>query len=316
MSIGDDTYVMQGVLKDALKKINLSTDWSEGDLLGTRVTTPPAAHKLDFRDGSQTSPVKIGVSASLSRFDATTRAEVNAMGPVGTDGPDGATTFRSSIKGLAGSQVQIVAGSFMAWHTGESNGGEASPDAGALLARARVTNNGVGRAIPLYLESSRETATSAGQQGLEIRVLNSSGASDSYVANAPSKSMGIWINAGSAGTADSAAAFQIGKGFSRQFDVGYAANEGAIINAAFRDDSSAKKSLFIKGSHEEGAIFVENGAGAIVANNNFLQFAERATPSVAPADGARLYIKDNGSGKTQLAVIFATGAEIILATQA
>lgn len=42
---------------------------------------------------------------------------------------------------------------------------------------------------------------------------------------------------------------------------------------------------------------------------------EIATPSSANTNSARLYIKDNGSGKTQLAVIFSSGAEQVLATQ-
>ena len=47
-----------------------------------------------------------------------------------------------------------------------------------------------------------------------------------------------------------------------------------------------------------------------------IEITEVTAPGVAVANGARLYVKDNGAGKTQLCVIFATGAEIVLATEA
>ena len=46
-----------------------------------------------------------------------------------------------------------------------------------------------------------------------------------------------------------------------------------------------------------------------------LVLTEMSAPGVAPANGARLYVKDNGSGKTQLVVIFQSGSEIVLATE-
>lgn len=49
----------------------------------------------------------------------------------------------------------------------------------------------------------------------------------------------------------------------------------------------------------------------------YLQGSEQtADPAAPPADGWRLYAKDNGSGKTQLGVLFNTGAFIPIATQA
>jgi hypothetical protein len=259
----------------ALKDLNLGSTWGTGDLLGARVTIPPAAHKLDQRDGTGAAPVKIGTSASFSRTDATTRAEVNEMGPTGTDGPDGATAFRATIKGTAASQVQVCAGVFTAWQTGESNGGEGSADACPVYGFARTTGSAVGRAIPAYFESSRETATSGGQQALELRVKNSSGSSDSYTPGSPSKSMGIWLCASSGGTADSACAFQVGKAFSRQFDVGLGFNEASIKTSTYRDDSSSLRSLFVNGAHEKGALVVNKAAGQVIFGR---EEAQQATP--------------------------------------
>ena len=47
-----------------------------------------------------------------------------------------------------------------------------------------------------------------------------------------------------------------------------------------------------------------------------LQFAEAATDLAAPAsNAARLFTRDNGSGKTQLVVRFHTGAVVVIATE-
>jgi hypothetical protein len=260
--------------KAELGIINLGSDWSAGDVLGSRSANPPPAHKLDLRDGTLGNPVKLGTSVSISRFDATRRVEVDEeIGPEGTDGPDGATALRSSIKAAASGQVQILAGAFTAWHTGESNGGHAGADAGALYGLSRVTGNGVGRAIPLYLESSRETATSGGQQAIEIRIKNSSGESDAYVFNGASKSMGIWLNAQSTGVADTAAGIQFGHGFERQFDVGVGFNALSVKSASIRDDSEALRSIFIKGKHEKAAIAVAAEGGPVVIGGEEKNFA-------------------------------------------
>lgn len=48
---------------------------------------------------------------------------------------------------------------------------------------------------------------------------------------------------------------------------------------------------------------------------NYVEFTEATAPANGSADTARLYAKDNGAGKTQLAVKFSSGAEQILATQ-
>lgn len=40
-----------------------------------------------------------------------------------------------------------------------------------------------------------------------------------------------------------------------------------------------------------------------------------ADPAAAAVDGARLYIRDNGAGKTQLCIRFATGVVQVIATE-
>jgi hypothetical protein len=49
--------------------------------------------------------------------------------------------------------------------------------------------------------------------------------------------------------------------------------------------------------------------------SNFIEFGEIADPSAPVVNKGRLYVKDNGSGKSQLAVRFPSGAVQILATE-
>lgn len=67
---------------------------------------------------------------------------------------------------------------------------------------------------------------------------------------------------------------------------------------------------------------VETGCAITIGNiadgggRGYLQMFEQTVIPAAPgADGARLFLKDNGAAKTQLCVKFNTGAEIVLATQ-
>jgi len=46
-----------------------------------------------------------------------------------------------------------------------------------------------------------------------------------------------------------------------------------------------------------------------------LELAEISAPAAPAANRARLYARDNGSGKTQLVVVFSTGAVQVLATE-
>lgn len=49
--------------------------------------------------------------------------------------------------------------------------------------------------------------------------------------------------------------------------------------------------------------------------NAFVEFSETTDPAAPATDHARLYARDNGVGKTQLCVRFATGAVQVIATE-
>jgi len=49
--------------------------------------------------------------------------------------------------------------------------------------------------------------------------------------------------------------------------------------------------------------------------SGYLELNEMTEPAAGAADTARLFLKDNGSGKTQLCVRFSSGATQVIATQ-
>jgi hypothetical protein len=67
------------------------------------------------------------------------------------------------------------------------------------------------------------------------------------------------------------------------------------------------------------AFAVSNTQILIAAPTNFfgnwVDMLERAEPSAPTADYARLFARDDGAGKTQLCVRFASGASQVIATQ-
>lgn len=243
----------------------------EGTLLGAGVAVPPAAKAMDVRTGTSIAPVKIGATASFSRVDATTRAEVNTMGPVGTDGPDGATTLRSAVFGTTATQVQVCALVGRATQEGESNGGEASADACSIYGRAVTQGPAVGRAIGAYIECNRNGEFGTGGQAVEFRVKNEKGADSPYKEPGPSALVGIWINA--QGPFKSGCVLQVGHTFGQSFDVGLGFEPGSIASATYRDGTEALRSIFIKGKHEKAAIAVNSEAGPVVIGLEERNFA-------------------------------------------
>lgn len=77
--------------------------------------------------------------------------------------------------------------------------------------------------------------------------------------------------------------------------------------------------LFTKPNGPEAVIqraVLDPGGNLLWKTPNFTEMIELgADPSAPAADKARLFLRDNGAGKTQLCVLFATGAVQVLATQ-
>lgn len=93
--------------------------------------------------------------------------------------------------------------------------------------------------------------------------------------------------------------------------------EGLIRLSARTYDDTAAAGL------AEIYIQIDTATGQLLTNatmlslpDGYLQLKERASDPAAPATNtARLYLRDNGSGKTQLCIRFNTGAVQVLATQ-
>ena len=49
--------------------------------------------------------------------------------------------------------------------------------------------------------------------------------------------------------------------------------------------------------------------------DKFIDFQETSVPSAPGANEARLLVRDNGSGKTQLVILFPSGSAIVIATE-
>jgi hypothetical protein len=93
-----------------------------------------------------------------------------------------------------------------------------------------------------------------------------------------------------------------------------AAIEAALLTTGITHAVTHKRSgtqqTFQNGSGTEIGVMGEVNTGL------FIQFVEGSTDASAPAaNRATLYARDNGAGKTQLVVRFATGAVQVIATE-
>ena len=64
-----------------------------------------------------------------------------------------------------------------------------------------------------------------------------------------------------------------------------------------------------------GSLVTTTAPDQVAVGGRHFEIFEVIEPNAPAADGARLYVKDNGSGKSQLCIRFATGAVQVIATQ-
>ncbi len=60
---------------------------------------------------------------------------------------------------------------------------------------------------------------------------------------------------------------------------------------------------------------IQRLSAGIMTITGAFTFSEQTDPAAPAANGATLYARDNGAGKTELCVRFATGAVQVIATQ-
>jgi hypothetical protein len=95
-------------------------------------------------------------------------------------------------------------------------------------------------------------------------------------------------------------------------------NGGNICFMAPSSDSTIRGYIRSGYAVGDGVQFIDSGYSRInlsVLDAGALEIAEISAPSAGAANTARIFVRDNGSGKTQLCVIFNTGGVRVLDTQ-
>ena len=150
------------------------------------------------------------------------------------------------------------------------------------------------------------------------------GSSTSYTGILGSSSTGIGVVGGSQATNQAGV---LGRSFGSSTGV-YGASEGGSLPAAkaktgvygYAAQGSASQGVWghspagngVVGSTTTGYAGYFSGK---VYSTQFYELSEIGTPAAPAPNRARLFVKDNGAGKTQLCVRFNTGAVQIVATQ-
>lgn len=118
------------------------------------------------------------------------------------------------------------------------------------------------------------------------------------------------------------------------FKLGLKVSGGVIADAIISKDAvHGLSQRAVAGSTNDWALFAAGSATPLLAiptgtgdftitgsitqitNGKHFEFLERADPVAGPINTGRLYVRDNGAGKTQLCIIFNTGAVQVIATQ-
>lgn len=140
------------------------------------------------------------------------------------------------------------------------------PDACGLAAEGHIKTGGVGRALGIFAAARvGSSASTAGGQGVEASVQNSTGSDHIYEVSGGSRTMGIWVNQGGSAN-DVGGAIQVGANFGAgKFKVGLSfSNQNPVKDASFRDDGNAANSILINGTHASGAILTASGTGHVI----------------------------------------------------
>lgn len=209
-----------------------------------------------IKNGSAAAPTTTPAPTfKVSRLQRITKAALEAVGGVGTDGGE----LSSAILGVAvgdASDEAMPVGVYGAAKQNGTGGGTLNDAVGVYGAGRIVGATAQGNAFGGYFHAWRENTT-AKATGVEINVRNDASADASYTPTAANPVAGLWIYA--TGNKDPAVGVAVGNPSGQQFDVGFAVlgqvgggDTGAAKTAAFRDDSNAAISLEQRGTHTTG----------------------------------------------------------------
>lgn len=276
----------------------------------------------------------------LSYFDGTltVRGSLNA-----DDITAGTLTGRTVRTAASGSRIEMTASpNALKWYSGSLELGSISPDGVNVTAPTTGYNNnyaykfggvtgdhqwGVYGNSPtgsnrLVMVSARFDG-SANQAIATLSASNSGGLASvvatvaattgtpSVVINAFGGSVGVDSSLVGIGTASPIAPLTVLVTTDKV--VSFQSRSGVPEILSSNASGSASESLRIFA----GAVILANGptTEAVRVEGGYAQLTEITDPSNGAANTARLFARDNGSGKTQLAVRFASGATVVLATE-
>lgn len=238
----------------ALKDINLGTTWGTGELRAPYTADNPAPQKADVRDGTKASPD----TAYQPTFAVSRVLNVSEASFAGA-GEGGLPALRATAVAVEGSQGQAIGATFGGVTESSYEGAKSLAD-GLGSAHIGISRKGTRTGLGIFVNGRRETA-SGRTTGAEIVSDNATETSESYAGTLPG-TKGIHLHP--FGTADSACGLVLGHPSTATWDVGIGAIASSVKTAVYRDDSSALRSILVRGTHEKAAIAVASGAGQVV----------------------------------------------------
>lgn len=297
-----------------LEPIDQGTNWSKGDKVWVFPSSAPAATKAAVKSGTASKPDETYAPV----FEISRTINVPESSFAG-DGEGGLAALRVCTLAQATSEGQAIGIAAGAVTFSSHESGHSLADGIAITAVGIAKGESTRTGMAIFANGRRETATGRAV-GMEVTADNETESAGTFNPNGPSSTMGIHLHP--TGTSDSGCGLQLGHPNSAHWEVGIGIPKEAITASSFRDKSSSAVSVDIQGSHATASLNVASAAGTVLFNGNavnfgngFSQFLERETPTAPGENTARMYLKDNGGGKSQLAILFSSGAEQIIATQ-
>jgi hypothetical protein len=262
VAVAEGSAINGGFVTDTDGRVVIAgnPNWVGGDNV-TVYTANPEPRTLKVKDGTAASPVtEAHPTVKVSRTSGVT-------GGVTGDGATELGAIYGSASGTSTSKVQEIG----VIGTAKNVGTAGEPDACGLYGVGRILAGGKGRAFGLFAIGRRDEAEQRAT-GAEIAVENLGGA-DTYDINTGAETTkGIWLHGG---TAKAAVGIQVGTISEAvpSFDVAFGINKFAVGTAAFQDNSSAERSVQIKGTHSKAALSVALNSGIAVLGAEEKNFA-------------------------------------------
>ncbi len=242
----------------------------DGDPVAYAANATPTKGRIEH--GTLTVPVTTpGSTLKVSRTEQITRAAIEAVGGVGTDGSDQLAAIHGAAQGTVSDQVQPIGVLGVARTKSTVTAGSGN-DATGIYGVGWSENGSTGVGIGGFFIGKRDSSSGV-FTGVEVAADNRGGAPPAYSVTQTPVTKGIWMQAISG---DSQAGIVLGQYFgSGQFEVGLAftgqvglggTRTGPIktTGAAIRDDSQSGTTLLITGAHTTGIDMV----GATLAGNS------------------------------------------------